>query len=127
METDLAGFLIQGNAKLSEAKHFNYVIRSPILSISLNQTAVPYLHILLGLVKNHHQLLGQRRDSIGKLIAAEKAQEQQQHNIDNENFKLYIKDLRKIKDLEERKMLQETKLVFLDGTLCVLQFYKRKR
>ena len=125
MEKDLADFLTQGNAKLSEAKHFNNVIRSPILSISLNQIAVPYLHILLGLVKNHHQLLEQQCDSINKLIAAEKTQEQPQHNMFNENFELYIKDLRKIENLEEKKMLQETKLVFLDETLSVLQFYKR--
>ena len=45
----------------------------------------------------------------------------------NENFELYIKDLRKIENLEEKKMLQETKLVFLDETLTVLQFYKRTR
>ena len=127
MEKDLAAFLTQGNAKLSEAKHFNNVIRSPILSISLNQTVVPYLHILLGLVKNHQQLLEQQCDSIDKLIGAEKTQEQPQHNMFNENFELYIKDLRKIENLEEKKMLQETKLVFLDETLSVLQFYKRTR
>ena len=78
MEKDLAAFLTQGNAKLSEAKHFNVVI-TDILSISLNQTAVSCLHILLGLVKNHHQLLEQQCDSIDKLIAAEKTQEQPQH------------------------------------------------
>ena len=127
MKKDLAAFHTQGKSKSSQAKYYNNVIRAPILPISLLQTAVPYLHILLGTVKNHHLLLEQQCDNIDRLIAAEKAEEEILDSTLNQHFESYVKYLKEIEHLEEKKRLQETRLVFLDESLSVLEFYKRTR
>ena len=43
------------------------------------------------------------------------------------HYTAYIKDLKKIERLGERKRLQEIKLVFLEDSLIVLEFYRRTR
>ena len=46
-----------------------------MLPLSITNTAVPYLHIMLGVVKKkHHQLLEQQCDKIDQQIAAEQVQ-----------------------------------------------------
>ena len=71
MADDFISFSTVGNSNLSKAKHFHNVIRSPMLPLSITHTAVPYLHILLSVVKKHHQLLEQQFYKIDQQIAAE--------------------------------------------------------
>ena len=118
MADDFISFSTVGNSNLSKAKYFHNVIRSPMLPLSITHTAVPYLHILLGVVKKHHQLLEQQCDKIDQQIAAEIVQKGTRFSSLKSgvsafiHYTAYIKDLKKIERLEERKRLQETKLVF---------------
>ena len=131
MADDFISFSTVGNSNLSKAKHFHNVIRSPMLLLSITHTAVPYLYMLLGVVKKHHQLLEQQCDKINQQIAAEIVQKRKRFSSLKSgvssflHYTAYIKDLKKIERLEERKRLQETKLVFLEDSLSVLEFYRR--
>ena len=127
MKDDYTLFSTAGKLNLSQAKQFNNVIRSPMLPLSVTHTAVPYLHILLGVVKKHHQLLEQHCDTIDKQVAADMADLDLCADNLSSDFRDYVHFLRKIEQLEERKRLQETKLVFLEESLSVIQFYKRTR
>ena len=51
-----------------KAKHFNNVVREPLLSIPLVHVAPPYLHILLGIVKKHHDIIESVYNQIDKDI-----------------------------------------------------------
>ena len=42
-------------------------------------------------------------------------------------FESYVKYLKELENLEEKKRLQETRLVFRDESLSVLEFYKKTR
>ena len=104
-----------------------------MLPLSITHTAVPYLHILLGVVKKHHQLLEQQCDKIDQQIAAEIVQRGKGFSSLKSgvssfiHYTAYIKDLKKIERLEEKKRLQETKLVFLEDSLSVLEFYRENK
>ena len=52
-----------------KAKHFNNVVREPLLSIPLDHVAPPYRHILLGIVKKHHDIIESVYNQIDKDIA----------------------------------------------------------
>ena len=54
-----------------------------MLQVPIEQTAVPYLHITLGVVKKHDQLLEQRCDEIDQMIAEERAELMHKHEIPN--------------------------------------------
>ncbi|KAK3731599.1 hypothetical protein RRG08_007678 [Elysia crispata] len=99
-KADYAMFSTEGKRNLSKAKKYHNVIRSAMLPFSTTHTAVPYLHILLGVVKKHHELLEQR-DEIDKQIVADMA------NLGTESssshYNCYIRELRKLEDLEEKK------------------------
>ncbi|GFN85156.1 amine oxidase, partial [Plakobranchus ocellatus] len=127
MKEDFTLFSNVGENNLSKAKHYNNVIRSPMLPLSIIHTAVPYLHILLGVVKKHHQLLEFQCDRIDREIAADMAQNKTDTELLPPNYGAYIQTLRKIEKLEEKKRLEETKLVFLDESLSVWQYYRRTR
>ena len=52
----------------SKPAQYNNVIHEPICDIELSNVCPPYLHILLGIVKKHHDLLEQECHAItGKL------------------------------------------------------------
>ena len=67
----------------SNAKMFNNVIRKPILDIELEQVVPPYLHILLGVVKKHHDLLEADCHSLDKEIAKKSSK----HSLRSTAFK----------------------------------------
>ena len=92
-----------------------------MLPFSTTHTVVPYLHILLGVVKKHHELL----DEIVKQIAADMAHLGTESS--SSHYNCYIRGLRKLEHLEEKKRLQETKLVFLEESLSVWQYYRKTR
>ena len=50
------------------AKLYNNAIRRPLVNIELDHVAPPYLHILLGITKKHHDLLEDECHSLDKLI-----------------------------------------------------------
>ncbi len=52
-----AQFVKEGKGKKAKAAQYYNAIRAPIWDIQLNYVCPPYLHILLGIVKKHHDLL----------------------------------------------------------------------
>ena len=55
--------------KKEKAKKFNNVVTGAVLHISTDLVCPPYLHILLGIVKRHHDMLEQESHSIDLEIA----------------------------------------------------------
>ena len=56
MKKDYRKFSRAGKGK-TKAKFYNNVIRKSLIQIDLDHVAPPYLHILLNIVKKHHNLL----------------------------------------------------------------------
>ena len=56
MQADYKKFRRTGKKK-QKAKMYNNVIRKYVMNIDLDHVCPPYLHILLGVVKKHHDLL----------------------------------------------------------------------
>ena len=50
------------------AKLYNNAIRRPLVNIERDHVTPPYLHILLGITKKHHDLLEDECHSLDKLI-----------------------------------------------------------
>ena len=61
---------------------FRNVIHEPLLHIEPNKFCIPYLHILLGLVKKHHGLLEIACNDIDVAILLEKAKRKQSLECD---------------------------------------------
>ena len=57
MSVNLKEFLSEGKGKKSVAKDYFNVVREPVLPIALDQVVPPYLHIMLGIIKRHHDFL----------------------------------------------------------------------
>ena len=62
-------FVKLAGEKKAHAKSYNNVIHTPVLNIEINKCVPPYLHILLGIVKKHHDLLEKECYDIDKYIA----------------------------------------------------------
>ena len=56
IKSDLRKYKRAGSKKKT-AKAYNNAVLSPIWDIELTYVAPPYLHLLLGIVKKHHDLL----------------------------------------------------------------------
>ena len=78
LKRDLKNFAEAGNSDEKKAKYYHNVIRPPILNVPIHQTAVPYLHIALGITKKHDQLLEDQCDEIDKQTAENKASSDKQ-------------------------------------------------
>ena len=66
-------FLSLGRGKKANASKFFNVIHSPILDIPVRQVCPPYLHILLGIVKKHHDLLEEECHRIDEALGRDLA------------------------------------------------------
>ena len=56
IKSDLRKYKRTGSKK-KKAKAYNNAVLSPVWDIELTYVASPYLNLLLGIVKNHHDLL----------------------------------------------------------------------
>ena len=56
IERDYDKFRRSGRQK-TKIKLFNNVVRKPLLDVEIDHVAPPYLHILLGIMKKHHDLI----------------------------------------------------------------------
>ena len=81
--------------KKTAAKLCNNVIWKPFLQIELDQVAPPYLHILLGVVKKHHDLLEKDCHNLDKDVAKWLASTDDSLQIDgtSEKFQRYVQQL----------------------------------
>ena len=107
IKADYAMFSTEGKGNSSKAKKYHNVIRSAMLPFPTTHTAVTYLHILLGVVKKHHELLEQQCNEVDKQIAAGMAHLGTESS--SSHYNCYIRGLRKLEHLEEKKRLQEPK------------------
>ena len=57
LHSDHSAFQIHGTGKKTHASQFNNVINPALIRIDLYHVCPPYLHIMLGIVKKHHDLL----------------------------------------------------------------------
>ena len=93
--------------KQTTAKLHNNVIRKPIVEVDLNQVAPPYLHILLGVVKKHHDLLERDCHSLDQQIAKVMAQSDAKIDDLSASFQLYVEQLKQKEKKQRRiRMLQ---------------------
>jgi hypothetical protein len=103
---------VQGDKK-KQSKYYN-VINEPILDIDpAEQVCPPYLHILLGIVKKHHDLLEKECHNLDCLIAAEKAKGTS--DLSKGQYDQYIDQLKHVLKLEEKLRQCDEKLQHLNN------------
>ena len=68
IKTDCDKWETETNADKKYASHFNNCINRPMINIELDRVAPPYLHILLGIMKKHHELLEKAADKLDQQI-----------------------------------------------------------
>ena len=106
LRRDFSKFCKYGRKKLSVAKQYNNVIHKALFPVKLTKVCPPYLHILLGIVKFHHDLLKKDCHEIDKSIALDLAKKEVPDS-DTEPFAIYVKQLRRQTLItEEVKKLQ---------------------
>ena len=98
MIKDYENFKKDGKQNLLLASSFNNVIHRPMWDVKVKHVCPPYLHMLLGIVKKHHDLLENELHQIDLQIAEDISLSKAK--LDNSLFHQYIKGLR-----EKRKLL----------------------
>ena len=92
MIRDNKRFVTEGKANLVQAGNFNNVIHKPLWNIPLSHVCPPYLHILLGIVKRHHDMFEQELHEVdiefAEIVSLSKAK------LETALFHTYIADLR---------------------------------
>ena len=91
-----------------KAKAYNNVAHQPIFNIDLAQVVPPYLHVLLGIVKKHHDYLEQECHEIDKNIADSLAKSGDYEN--KTPFGEYVNSQKTAQKYEEKKNYYEAKL-----------------
>lgn len=104
VKKDYKRFFNQGKNQKKNAKKYNNIINEPLVTIPISHVCPPYLHILLGVVKRHHDLLVEECYQIDLAIALELATDTQ-YIIEDSYFSKHVDYLRKNagSDLQERK------------------------
>ena len=96
------------------AKLYNNAIRRPLVNIELDHVAPPYLHILLGITKKHHDLLEDECHSLDKLIGQSLASSGKETAESSAAFHKSVVKSKDVLDQEEKKRKLETELVFAE-------------
>lgn len=73
MTLDHNKFIKIGNSKKSQASKFHNCIHAPLWNIPISHVCPPYLHILLGITKKHHDLLEQACHKLDLEVAKDMA------------------------------------------------------
>ena len=90
--------------KKKNAKAFNNVVTEPIWDIELTHVAPPYLHLLLGIVKKHHDLLKKECHSLDVQIARDLSKERTVNpTVMTAQFHSYVKRCKIIQKKKEEK------------------------
>ena len=92
MKRDHENFISKGKQDLKLASSYHNVIHEPLWEISIQSVCPPYLHILLGIVKKHHDLLEKDLHEVDLEIAREI--EMSKSKLDNTLFHKYIQNQR---------------------------------
>ena len=116
IEKDHADF-IQNGGNLKKQAQYHNAVHAPIFKIPVNSTCPPYLHVLLGIIKKHHDLLEAACHKLDVDVATDKAKKP--GNLSDQLFDEYVLAVRekaklqgqiakldtKIEDLEENSSL----------------------
>ena len=100
---------IQGGKK-KNAKALNNVVTEPMWDIELTHVARPYLHLLLGIVKKHHDLLKKECYSLDVQISIDLGKERTvDPKVMTAQFHSYVKSCTIIQRKKEEKEKLEKK------------------
>ena len=104
---------VKAGAKKENVKAYNNALQTPIWDIQLTQTAPPYLHLLLGIVKKHQDLLENDCHRLDMEIALNLKTD---IDLKNHNTTSYFRSY--VRSLEEEIKLREKMQHFLvEGTI----------
>ena len=109
LKRDHRQYKIHGSNK-KKAKAYNNVVHSPLFNLQTSQVTPPYLHILLGIVKRHHDMLEQECHALDKIIADCIAEDTDSTYERNTPFGQYVSRLQNIKKKEKEYRRRENKL-----------------
>ena len=110
IQTDYKSYKMTGCTKSKAAQNHN-VIHEPLMSIPLSHVCIPYLHILLGLQKMHHEFLEVECHQIDEQIAQEYAHTDL--NPEPETvFGVYVSKLCRLKQMEKVEKKLQRELLF---------------
>ena len=112
LRKDHRQFLRHGKGKKGNAKKFNNVMTGAVWRISINHVCPPYLHILLGIVKRHHDMLEKECHSIDLQIADVLAKRREKV-AESTKFGSFIISKQNAKQLVKKKARKEHKLATL--------------
>ena len=101
LKKDHRNFASEGKGLKANAPHYYNSIHSPIWDIPVRQVCPPYLHILLGIVKRHHDLLEDACHSLDLSVAIDKARSNMV--LTNSKFDMYVQEWRDIYSLKRER------------------------
>jgi hypothetical protein len=118
MKEDFHAFCVEGQQNKKFASRYHNMIHNPLLDVKLLYVCPPYLHILLGIIKLHNDLLENDSHEIDKAIAIEMAEESKPPTADS-LFATYVKKLHRLRlaTQEREKLLKELEFERKDGEL----------
>ena len=108
IERDYDKFRRSGRQK-TKAKLFNNVVRKPLLDVEIDHVAPPYLHILLGIVKKHHDLIQKECHYLDEHVAQSLAKTNEDFSS-TQVFQDYVQQLREIEEQSQKHQRLETRL-----------------
>ena len=111
IRSDNASFRIEGDSNKSKASKFNNCINKPLWNIAIDHVCPPYLHILLGVIKKHHDLLEEATHQIDKAIAVDLANSEIDPPADT-LFEKHVAKMRQIRRLTQEKNAKEREYQF---------------
>ena len=122
IKRDRRRFRRHGN-NIKNAKAFNNVIHQPLSDVPLSQVAPPYLHILLGVGKKHHDLLEKDCHTLDKNIAASMAESLHETLETKTCFGKYVN---KLKEINTRLKHHERELETVGTELAFYDLYSHQ-
>ena len=99
LQSDHAKFIKSG-AKIKHQSNFHNAIHEAIINIPVNNWCVPYLHIMLGIVKKHHDLLELDCHSLDLEIAKDIAR--RDTGLSNTLYDQFVEGIRTKYELERK-------------------------
>ena len=112
IKSDHQSFVSEGKGLLSKAKAFNNVIHAPLWDIPVDYVCPPYLHIMLGIIKKHHQLLEKECHALDESVAARLSRSNSDVAITLSTA--FQEHINKIRDRQElSKQLKKKKLALI--------------
>ena len=97
------------------------MVSRPVWNIPLRQVCPPYLHILLGIVKKHHEMLESSCHDLDLKIAEDLAQTSDQTD-ETTKYGSFVATLRK-----KIKLKKKSRRKCIDSMECMVAQIKRKR